>query len=84
MSNVIGERRKLATFAEAAAYCEVSPRSIENWVSKRFIKAYRRQNSRELLVDLDELEGAFIRFGRTKMRDGRKTSGNVRIVEIVD
>lgn len=76
--------RRFATVEQTARFCEVHQRTVENWLEKRYVGTYRRAGSKELLIDLDELESAFIRLGRGKMRDGRKGVGNVVPTVIVE
>lgn len=76
--------RRLANVEQTARYCQVHQRTVENWLEKRYVGTYRRAGSKELLIDLDELESAFIRLGRSKMRDGRKGVGNVVPTVIIE
>lgn len=74
-------RPRLADQERAARHFQVSPATIRNWLSRGSITGYRVPNHRMPWVDLDEIESAFVRYRRTKMRDGRRTYGDkARIV----
>lgn len=64
--------RRLRKAAEAARYFQVSPTTIENWLHRAYIRAYRVEGNRSLMYDLDEIERAFKMHGPDKMRDGRR------------
>lgn len=64
----------------AAKTLKRNERTIENWIGEGYITGFRDAGG-AILVDLDEIEGAFKR--NPKMRDGRKPYGpKARIVPL--
>lgn len=50
--------RKFITQQEAADYCNVTVRTIRNWIADGFIKGYRMPGGHLVRIDLDELTAA--------------------------
>ena len=50
--------RRLASQQAAADYCQVTDRTIRNWISRGIIKGYRMPGSRLVRVDMNELDAA--------------------------
>ncbi len=66
--------------AAAARHFNRHPRTIENWLTNRYITGYS-DGGRSILVDLEEIEVAF--QTNPRMRDGRKPyGGRARIVPL--
>lgn len=72
----------LRPVGETARHFQVSTTTIENWLHRGFIRAYRVDGQRTLLYNLDEIDRAF-RVHSPKMRDGRRRGAKGRVVAVV-
>lgn len=73
-----------AVFGDAeqtGEHFKVNSATPPNWGAKRYINTYRDQHGR-IVYDWREIEAAFVKYGPTKMRDGRKRNG-VSVIDIV-
>ncbi|MCK6081486.1 hypothetical protein KZX37_08295 [Microbacterium sp. EYE_5] len=65
-----------------ALHFQVNPATIDNWLSRGYIKAYRLDFSRSLFYDLDEIERA-LKLRGSKMRDGRRRGTKGQVVRLI-
>ncbi len=69
---------------DAAQIFLIAPETVQNWIGRGYIHAYRTRRADGTLspvhVDTLEIEAAFKRYGPKKMRDGRKKFGGRVVV----
>lgn len=83
MSIATADGKRLHNAEYTARYFLIHPNTLENWLSRGYIRAFRLDGSGPLLYDLDEIERAFKLHGPRKMRDGRKRGAKGRVVAVV-
>ncbi|GAA1161496.1 hypothetical protein F6W69_06045 [Microbacterium oxydans] len=83
MSEATADAKRLHEADFTARHFLVHPNTIENWLSRGYIRAFRLNGTGPLLFDLDEIERAFKVYGPSKMRDGRKRGAKGRVVAVV-
>lgn len=74
--------RRLRDAASTAQFFQVHSATVDNWLGKGYIRAYKLNNSGPLLFDIDEIERAFKLYGPRKMRDGRRRGAKGRVVPL--
>lgn len=83
MSDVTADGRSLHDAEFTARHFLIHTNTLDNWLSKGYVRAYRANGAGPLLYDLDEIETALVRIGRRKMRDGRRRGARGRVVAVV-
>ncbi len=76
------DHRRLFETVDLAREVQVHPATVENWLGRGYIRAYRVNGTGPILFDLDEVERAFSMLGPKKMRDGRRRGAKGRVVPI--
>ncbi|KRB38817.1 helix-turn-helix domain-containing protein [Microbacterium sp. Root180] len=82
MSIDTADGKRLRTTADTARHFMVHPATVENWLSRGFIRAFRVDGAGPILFDIDEVDRAF-KVHAPKMRDGRRRGARGRVVAIV-
>lgn len=79
-------QRRLTSIAHAAAYLQVTDRTVAAYIGKGLFPAYRIVGKRSHYVDLDEVDRALARTPRTQARprSTKKFGPNAQIVTLVE